>query len=74
MNMSKSELNEKHQIDILVSQEATSGYLRARSAGIEVTVLEGNDIVRLQGDQRVVIGTIPECQQVVNQHYTLSND
>jgi len=70
--MSKSELNENRQIDLMVSRDASSAYLRARHAGVEVTVLEGTDIVRIDGDKRTVVGSVPACNKVVDQHYKLS--
>lgn len=72
--MSKAELNEKHQIDLMVSRDVSSAYLRARSAGVEVTILEGNDIVQIDSDKRIVIGSVSTRGQIVNQHYTLHPD
>jgi len=69
--MSKSELNENRQISLMVSGKASSGYLRARNAGVEVTVLEGREIVRIQGDQRTVVGSIPSSAKEVNKHYVI---
>lgn len=58
--MSESEGKEQQAIHDMVSRDASSGYLRAVSSHIEVTILKGTDIVRICDGKEQVVGTVAE--------------
>lgn len=58
--MSEFEGKERQAIYDMVSRNASSGYLRAMSSYIEVTILKGTDIVRICDGKEQVVGAVAE--------------
>ncbi len=70
--MSQVELNEEKQIRLMVNHDTSSGYLRAKSANVEVTILEGNDIICEQGELRKVVGHVtPSDHPATTTHFVI---
>ncbi len=56
--MDNTELMERMAIREMTSRDASLGYLKAKSANVEVTILRGEDIVRIKDGKEEVIGMV----------------
>ncbi len=58
--MDNSDLRERQAILNMASRDASVGYLKAISANVEVTILRGENIVRIKDGKEEVIGSVKQ--------------
>lgn len=58
--MDNTDLRERQAILNMASQDVSVGYLKAISANIEVTILRGENIVRIKDGQEEIVGTVKQ--------------
>jgi len=58
--MDNADLRERQAIINMASQNVSVGYLKAISANIEVTILRGENIVRIKDGKEEIIGKVKQ--------------